>query len=332
MKSLAACATFAVLFASIALAPSHFVGAQTMPSAAAPSPDDGKVRLIIRTDDIGFCHGINAAIERILENGHVTSISVLAVGPWLMEGAEILKKHPEVSVGVHLCLNSEWREYRWGPVLGPSAVPSLVDRFGHFHGTRAALMSAEPKAEEVERELRAQVQRAIDVGLKVSYVDYHMGAAMSCREFQESVEKIAKEFNIGISRYFGEKDTPSVYSTAPEKKVERAVQILDSLTTPGTYLMVIHPGSDTPEMQAMSDLNTNGLPFMSRHRQAEADMLCDPRFKEAIRRNGIELVGYKDLPLDSMKRAFDAEPYDKVVKAAKETQPPNPYDMYEAKK
>lgn len=292
----------------------------------------GEVRLIIRTDDIGFCHGINSAIAKILKDGHVTSISVLVPGPWLPEAVDILKKYPEVSVGVHLCLNSEWKEYRWGPVSGVSAVPSLVNEFGYFHGSRAALMRTEPKIEDVERELRAQVQKAIDVGLPVSYVDYHMGAAMGAREFQEAVERIAKDFNIGISRYFGEKDTPSVYTTPPDKKVERAVEILDSLTTPGTYLMVIHPGEDSAEMQAMTDLNVTGLPNMSEHRQAEADMLCDPRFKEAIKRNKIELVGYKDLPLDSMKRSFEVKPYAEVVRAAKESQPPSPYDQYEAVK
>ncbi|GAB4321040.1 MAG: hypothetical protein Kow0059_15540 [Candidatus Sumerlaeia bacterium] len=300
-------------------------------SPAESKPDD-KVRLIIRTDDIGFCHGVNAAIERILGSGQVTAVSVIVNTPWLPEAVEILNRHPEVSVGVHLCLNSEWREYRWGPVLGADRVPSLVDQFGYFHGSRAALMRGRPKPEEVEQELRAQVDRAIEMGLPVSYVDYHMGAAMGAREFQQAVERIARDYQIGISRYFGEQDTQSVYKTPPAGKVEDAVRILDSLTTPGLYLMVVHPGSDTPEMAAMSDLNPGGLTNMSAHRQAEADMLCDPRFREALERRGIELVGYKQLDLTMMKRPFEAPPYEEAVEAAITAQPPNPYGMFEKKR
>lgn len=277
------------------------------------------VKLVIRVDDIGFCHAINMAIKKILEEGVVTSISVMVNSPWLDEAVEILKQHPEVSIGVHTTLNSEWREYRLGPVLPVTEVPSLVDEYGKFFGSRAALMANKPKVEEVGKEIRAQIEIAKKKGLNISYIDHHMSAAVNTAEFQDEFEKIAKEYNLAISRYFEEKDPGTVYSAAPDKKLEKGLKILDSMTTPGLYLLVIHPGMDVPEMAAMTDLNKGGLKFMSKHRQAEADMLCSPEFKEAIKKNNIKLIGYKELAkegLEKMKRPYNADKYEDVYAKA----------------
>src|SRR5882757_2850127 len=111
-------------------------------------------RLIIRCDDIGFCHGVNMAFKRVADQGMVSSASVIVNSPWLDEAVEILKQHPEISVGVHLALNSEWKEYKWGPVTPYDQVPSLVDPFGKFYGTRKEFFSHQPKISEVAKELR----------------------------------------------------------------------------------------------------------------------------------------------------------------------------------
>jgi len=283
------------------------VEAQTRPA--------GK-RLIVRLDDMGFCHAANMAVKRILEEGVCTSISVIVNTPWLDEAVAILREHPEVSVGVHLTLNSEWREYRWGPVRPYTEVPSLVDEFGRFFGSRKELMAHNPKVEEVARELRAQIDLALRKGLKVSYCDYHMGAAVSTPEFQAALEKLAAEYRIGISRYFGETDTPSVYSVPPEGKRETGISIIEGLTESGLHLFVCHPGLDTPEMAAMTDLNVTGLKNMAAHRQAETDLLCDPGFRRAIERNGLERVGYAALRaegLERMKRPGSTGPYGPAV-------------------
>src|SRR5688500_12061009 len=116
---------------------------------------DDKIRLIIRADDFGFSHASNMALEKLLDEGVITAASVIVNTGWLDETVAILKKHPNVSVGVHVCLNSEWVPYKWGPVLPAKEVPSLVDEWGHFFGTRAALMAHKPDMDEVEREIRA---------------------------------------------------------------------------------------------------------------------------------------------------------------------------------
>src|SRR6266403_4337997 len=90
------------------------------------------IYLIIRTDDVGMSHSVNMAAQRLIETGLPLSVSVMFACPWYQEAAEILKRHPEVAVGIHLTLNSEWKLYRWGPVAGREAVPTLVDADGYF--------------------------------------------------------------------------------------------------------------------------------------------------------------------------------------------------------
>src|SRR5881396_2634840 len=156
--------------------------------AATPDP----VYLIIRTDDAGFSHSVNRALQRLIDTGLPLSVSVMFACPWYQETVEILKRHPEVSVGIHLTLNSEWKNYRWGPVLGRTAVPTLVDAEGYFFASSQALYDNHPDLREVEKELRAQIDRALHSGLKIDYVDYHMGTVVGKPELREIAERLAR--------------------------------------------------------------------------------------------------------------------------------------------
>jgi len=86
--------------------------------------------LLIRCDDIGMSHSVNLAAKELIETGLVFSASVMFPCAWYQEGVDILKNHPEMSVGIHLTLNAEWKNYRWGPVAGKDKVPSFV--VGYF--------------------------------------------------------------------------------------------------------------------------------------------------------------------------------------------------------
>jgi hypothetical protein len=146
-----------------------------------------------------------------------------------------------------------------------------------------------------------------------------MGAAISTLEFQEEMEKIAKEYHIGISRYFGEHEMPTVYNVLPEQKLSQALKNLEAITNGGLFLLVCHVGTDDAEMQAMTDLNTFGPKNMSKHRQAEADVLCSPEYKSALQAKGIRLVGYRELvERRKMERPFASDSYENVVKTALE--------------
>ncbi len=252
-------------------------------------------QLIIRCDDIGMSHAVNMAFKELLKTGYPLSASVMFPCPWYQEAVDILKEHPEVAVGVHLTLNAEWKNYRWGPVAGHSAVPSLTDNEGYFLPSRAKFHENNPKTEEVELELRAQIERALRTGLKIDYLDYHMGTAIDKPEHRAIVEKLAKEYNLAISRYLQETDINNVYDDPVESKTDSLVAIVSNIKNDGVFLLVSHIGIDTPELAAMEDLNPWGPKNMSKSREGELKALTSNNFKEALIKNNIKLINYRDL-------------------------------------
>jgi predicted glycoside hydrolase/deacetylase ChbG (UPF0249 family) len=265
-----------------------------------------QVYLIIRSDDAGMSHSVNMGLERLMEAGLPVSVSVMFPTPWYQETVEILKRHPAVSIGIHLTLNSEWKNYRWGPVSGRSAVPTLVDADGYFFPSSEALYRNHPDLQEIEKELRAQIERARRSGLKIDYVDYHMGTALRYPEFREVTERLAREFALGMSTYFGEPRHDPQYWAAPSDKTDSLVAMVNRLQ-PGFNLVVTHVGIDGPELGALLDMNTAGpLPEMSKNRQGELDALTSQRFSDALKARSVRLITYRQLiemqGLKSMRR------------------------------
>jgi predicted glycoside hydrolase/deacetylase ChbG (UPF0249 family) len=273
---------------------------------AMAQPDGGRIPILIRCDDIGMCQSVNTAARKVLETGMPVSMSVMVACPWFSEAAAMLNQYYNVSVGIHLTLNSEWKNYKWGPVAGASAVPSLVDSLGYFFPSRSLLYANQPKLDEIELELRSQIQKALKAGLDIDYLDYHMGAAVQSPETRAIVERLAKEFGLSISRYFDEVDVPGGYSAPIDSKLDTLTIKLKNLQPGGTKLFVFHIGLNTPEMAAMEDMNAFGLKEMSRHREAELNALLDPGFQELLQSNKHRLVNYKMLKqekgLESMRR------------------------------
>lgn len=269
-------------------------------------PDSGHITLLIRCDDWGMSHAVNMAAAQVVNSGIPVSASVMFTCPWYQEAVELLKAHPEVSVGIHLTLNAEWKNYRWGPVSGAATVPTLVDSLGFFFPSRELLFRNNPRLDEIERELRAQIERAVHSGLQIDYIDYHMGAAVQTLETRAIVEKLASEYRLGISRYFGEVDVNGVYAAAPDRKRDTLIAVTRALKPGAINLLVFHIGVDTPELNALQDLNSFGLKDMSKHRRAELDALISSQFQDLLRDPRYRMTTYRKIKegwgLDSMKR------------------------------
>lgn len=185
-------------------------------------------------------------------------------------------------------------------------VPSLVDSLGHFFPSRSKLFANNPKLEEIETELRAQIEKAQKAGLKIDYLDYHMGAAMQTPQTRAIVEKLAAEYGLAISRYYDEVDVEGGYAAPVANKLDTLLKKVTNLQPGGTKLFVVHIGLDEPEMAAMEDLNPSGPRDMSKHRQAELRALLAPNFQQLINSERFRIVNYRMLNeekgLKSMKR------------------------------
>lgn len=262
-------------------------------------------QLLIRLDDIGMNHSVNMALQKVAETGYPVSASVQFACPWYQEAVAILRKNPQISVGVHLTLTSEWRYYRWGPVLGRTAVPSLVDTEGYFYQSTRAFGRSGYKMDEVEKELSAQIERALRTGLKITYIDPHMGIALSTPELRALTEKLAHKYQLAISplssvSYFGETYKEMWGEPIATKKSAFLDYVSNKLSADRPNLMVIHTATPSPEMDALFDMNSNmmndkdGHPLTSKHRQTELNMLLSPEFKDLIDKK-FQLENYQQM-------------------------------------
>jgi len=267
---------------------------------AAHAQTRGAPEVLLRLDDVGMNHSVNTAIERVAKTGLPFSVSVMFASLWYKEAAEMLKKYPHVTVGVHLVLNSEWRNYRWGPVLGKTGVPSLVDSVGYFLPSVREFLASKYDLGEVERELDAQMQRAVGSGLKITYVDYHMGTAVSTPQLRAIVERIAQKYHVGISRYYGEVSN-TLFDTPIDAKKTELITRLGRSDAARTNLWVLHVAERTPEMDVLFDRNdasqntAAGVPLVAQHRQAELDAVLSPELAGLVKSNKVKLVTYEQV-------------------------------------
>ncbi len=151
---------------------------------------------VVHVDDLGMCHAANVGGFEALENGPATCGSIMVPCPWFQEAADRARANPGLDLGVHLTLNAEWPHYRWGPVAGRRAVPSLLDDQGFL--PRTSLETAQrAKPEEVEIELRAQIEAALAAGVDVTHIDAHMGTAFF-PPFVDIYGKLACEYRLAV--------------------------------------------------------------------------------------------------------------------------------------
>ncbi len=256
-----------------------------------------EIKLIVRGDDLGMTEGSLEAVEEAMNEGVLTCTSIIVPGPWFEGAAQLAARNPGWCTGIHLCLVGEWRGYRWRPVLPWDKVRSLVDADGFLYPFPAELFKHHPKLEEIDAELRAQIDLAKKKGVDVQYVDTHYMGLKDYPGLEAVIRKIAQDYDLPISSQLGEKRMESVYTTPVEQKKKRAVEILEGLT-PGVWLWVCHVGIDSPEQRALihtapEDIFVDG--GVGLHRAAELQVVTSLEVKSMILKKGIRLTNYREL-------------------------------------
>ncbi|MEH0152612.1 ChbG/HpnK family deacetylase [Limibacter armeniacum] len=252
-------------------------------------------KLIIRCDDIGISHAVNQAFERIAETGMPVSVAVIVNGPWFPEAVQLLKRYPNVSVGVHLTANSEWEYLRWGPILGRENVASLVDKDGYFKNEWIGNWQVPANMEELEKEFRAQIQKAQDAGLSLSFINGHMGVDKASDVHKQLIRQLGKEFDLLVSEQCDEValqvNQEKYQDDSMLKRVEKEIRV----NTGKMMLLVIHPGLDTIEMSALHLKGEAPSTEVAVSRNAETKMLTAKSFSRMLSRNKVQLINYSQL-------------------------------------
>jgi predicted glycoside hydrolase/deacetylase ChbG (UPF0249 family) len=300
----------------------------TVPGAAPAAADDtrssaerlgwpaDKRIMIFHADDTGMCYEANQAAQRALAQGAYRSASAMVPCPWFNEMAAWCVANPQHDVGLHLTLTSEWKYYRWGPVTLRDQVPGLIDPMGYlFRDVRGVALSAKP--EEVAKEIRAQLARARQLGMRPTHVDTHMGTvyarpAYTRAYLQMAMDEQVPAMVIRMTPYTIEKFRRQGYPITKE-----SLQLLETYTLPmlddfhavaegKTYeakrdklfeqLRLLRPGLN--EMIFHPSVETEGLKKITnswQQRVWEDRLFADPVVQRFIKDAGLIVTDWKEV-------------------------------------
>jgi predicted glycoside hydrolase/deacetylase ChbG (UPF0249 family) len=259
--------------------------------------DDASV-LIINCDDLGLSHATTAGSYQALREGLASSASLMVPCPWSRDAAA---RYRGEDVGVHLTLNAEFELYRWGPI---TSAPSLLGGDGGFPRTVEDVWE-HADLDEVRRELRAQVERAILWGFDVSHLDSHMGTLQMRPEFFDIYLELAVEFSLPLRlsgqsteaaigfpfrRLAAEEGVvfPDHFIRVPGVGSRRSIERALSGLRPGVTEIYLHPALDTPEQRALD-------PDWAARVDDHHLLALDPDLPVMLRRLGVQVIGYREL-------------------------------------
>jgi len=263
--------------------------------------------LIINADDFGMCHAENVATIDGLASGAFCSATVMMPCPWVEEVIEFTGRAPDADIGVHVTHTSEWAPYKWGPLSGVGAVPSLVTPRGHFHPDIEPFY-AHARLDEVERETRAQIDAALVAGIDVSHLDCHMGTMQLRTEYHDLYLRLAADYRLPV-RMAGERMLEAmgmkhISARATELGVLHPDHFWfggppDPKTTPSYWTDLMHnlmPGvTEIFIHPAIADSELRGMTDSAQQREADYRFFTAPQTRHLLDDLGIELVGYREI-------------------------------------
>jgi len=269
----------------------------------------GKKVLLLHCDDAGMCEEANIAVQSYIDKGVVRSAAAMMPCPYAEDMVNWAKKHPKADIGVHLTLTSEWKNYRWGPVTDKEKVPGLIDPEGMlWHEVPGVVAHATPQ--EVETEIKAQIDKMLAMGYTPSHIDTHMGTLYGSPDYVKVFLRTAEEYNIPanaidlsnpkVAAYYKKAGYPinseviaeldkyklpklDNFTSVPEGKTYEQkrtnfFELVNSLQ-PGLTEIIFHPSIETDNLKSI----TNSW----QQRVWEAKLFSDPVVLEYFKNNGI---------------------------------------------
>jgi hypothetical protein len=270
--------------------------------------------VVVHADDVGMCHASIPAWLDLVEAGLLSSASAMPACPWFPLVAEACRKSPELDIGVHLAITSEWATQRWTPLTSCDPAAGLVDSAGYFWSDVSHCRERARPA-SVAAEIAAQIGRASAAGLGPTHVDTHMHA-LYCRAFLGPYvdSSLAAGLLPVLTRREGElyprppaEERPAVsallvgweargvpvfdhitiLNLADEREAPAAAKAAFNATRPGLTYLVFHPARDTPELRAMTDRWA--------HRVNEYRTFLDAALRRHVADLGIQVIGCRPL-------------------------------------
>jgi predicted glycoside hydrolase/deacetylase ChbG (UPF0249 family) len=272
-------------------------------------PKDSKL-LIIHADDLGLSKSTNSAVIQAFDARGITSGSIMMPCPQAEEIAAYAKTHPGLDIGIHLTMTAEWDNYKWGGISPRDQIPSLLDSYGNFYASVEELAKT-GKGTEAEKELRAQVDKAISLGVTPTHLDTHMGSVLANPELIGAYLKLSEVYHLPVlfpRAYLG--------MLPPEiaKKFASSIFLLDNLymlepqmigaewidaykkgiseLKPGLNQIIVHLAIDNEETRAIC----KGHPdYGSEWRQKDLDLVLGNELKDNLRAANVILITWKQI-------------------------------------
>lgn len=287
--------------------------------------------LIINADDFGMCRAGNLAVFDLLKSGGITSSTIMAPCGWAPEACKFAKENPQFAIGVHLTLTSEWSNYRWAPVSA-SNTESLRDEDGYMF-KESDEVEKNVDIDEVEAEIRAQIERLKKLGLTPSHLDNHMGSLYGIEtgrfELLNLVLDIAGEYGLPF-RFPGTFTDDQLNNTMLDIKIDKKIimGLFEKITAYAKSRGVITPDylipgewtgpqkdsyenyreyiyelnktfpegvTETYIHPALECDELKGTSSVWERRVWEYKLFSDPKTKQHIESCGIKLINYRDL-------------------------------------
>ena len=130
-----------------------------------------QLKVVINADDFGINEDVTCEIEKMIDDGCISSTTIMANGQCLNEVKQFAALHPEISFGIHFCL-SEFRSITNSEVLKSFGIVNEDGDFVHKQIFRKKHFD-KTLLQAIKEELLAQIDIIKGLNVPISHADSH---------------------------------------------------------------------------------------------------------------------------------------------------------------